>query len=105
VIFLIKQVEKTDNNYTLVVRECTLFTRYWKVKVQHTFNSTADWLANSLGYFTMKKIVVCYVNGSYLTSEKSLMIIFLKKTSMRKEIVLGLEIFFYLINYCVLGMF
>lgn len=62
-IFLIKQVEKIDNNYTLVVRECTLFTRYWKVKVQHTFNSTADWLANSLGYFTMKKSLFVMLTG------------------------------------------
>jgi hypothetical protein len=47
-----------------------------------------------VGLFYNEKIVVCYVNGSYLTNEKSLMIIFFKKTSMRKEIVLGLEIFF-----------
>ena len=63
VTFLIKQVEKTDNDYTLVVRECTLLTRYWKVKLQHTFNSTADWLANSLGYFSMKNSLFVMLMG------------------------------------------
>lgn len=62
-IFLTRQVEKTDNNYTSVVRECTLLTRYWKVEVQHTFNSTADWLANSLGYFSMKNSLFVMLTG------------------------------------------